>query len=264
MSTKAVIVREGTYKRTIVVVLPDGLTAADLLAALSSKKADQVGDFFICPDTFSVRIEDNRAEFPDENWQILSADEATFGGDLTDVGEELKAGAKRDALEAAAQATLHSFKHQLSSLNESAFALLLKGDICGSRKIVSAASTLHTLAGGGESDEAVFLLSLKSFNCSASGQHKAAWRYGRLAVSMARRVHGDGNAMYGMTINNIAEGQIDAGNYARAEKMLTEGTAIIDKTIEDKSVDLNWAAGVKADAMRNYQRLLQLTGRSES
>ncbi|MDR3613825.1 MAG: hypothetical protein P4L53_09660 [Candidatus Obscuribacterales bacterium] len=261
MSAKAIIVRQGTYTRSVTVALPDGLTAADLVAALNSKKADQVGDFFICPDTFSARIELNQPEFPEALWEVLSAEDATSADAPAQAAESMKEGAQKDAVEAAQDSARHLSLHQINTLNQLGFELNLKGDIRSAGKMASVASALYQLAGGGDSREAVWLFSLKSFNCSTLGQHKAAWRYGRLAVDMARRVLGEENAEYGLVVNNIAEGQIDAGSYGRAEKMLNEGMAVIDKAIENKAVDLAWAANVKADAMQNYQRLLQLTGR---
>jgi hypothetical protein len=80
------------------VVLPDGLTASDLVAALNSKKADQVGDFFICPDTFSARFEVNQPEFPDDAWEVQSAEEATSAHDPVQAAELMKAAAEKDAV----------------------------------------------------------------------------------------------------------------------------------------------------------------------
>jgi hypothetical protein len=255
MSVKAVIVRQGTYKRSVTVLLPDGLTAADLVAALNSKAADEVGDFIICRDTFSVPIESNKPEFPEDSWEVVSTDEKGFNRERGDFAAELKAGAIKDAETAARDASQFTLRHQIESLNATAFGLLEKGDVKASRKIVSAASVLYRLLVKHDCAEGLWLVNLKSFNCSASGQHRNAWRYGRQALQIAARLYGEDSAQYGVVLNNMAEGQIDAGSYSRAEKMLTKGMALLDKAIAAKVVDEQWALSAKADAEANYRRL---------
>lgn len=80
-------------------------------------------------------------------------------------------------------------------------------------------------------------------------------------MQIALRVYGEKSSEYALILNNIAKGQVDSGSYDRAEKMLNEGIGILEKAVADKSVDVKWAASAIADALQNYQRLLQLTGR---
>jgi tetratricopeptide (TPR) repeat protein len=263
MSTKTTIVRQGSSKRSITVSLPNGLTAADLVAALNSKEVKEVGNFLICADTFSARVEDSTFDFSDASWEVVSAGVKTDEFDPVQAAEEMKSNARKDAEQAAREASERSFLHQIESLNRSAYELHTKGDMRGARKIVFAAIVLYRLAGGGDSDEAHWLFSIKSFICTASGQHQAAWRYGVKALQIRRRLHGKSSAKYGISLNNFAEGQIAAGCYERAEKMLIEGIGLIDKAVANKNVGLKWAANARADAMQNYHRLLQLTGRSK-
>jgi tetratricopeptide (TPR) repeat protein len=142
-----------------------------------------------------------------------------------------------------------------------ALELLQNKQIAAARRATSAAWAFYDIAGGGDCEEAVWIYTVKAVACSEEGKHAMARRHGRVAIKIARAVFGTESAQFGMVINNVGELLINAGRMAEAEKLLVQGIGLLNKALADGNVDKVWAVSARSDALGNYRRLLEASGR---
>ena len=252
MITKALLVGEGRFTRKSAVILPDGVTAEDLVTALNQGDAKVQGQKIVHSDKFEAAIASTDFDSPPIAWTLDSV-----------VTEEDPPAQHHSCDCCGTHSPEDKLRRQITMLNNSAFEFVQKKDARTARKFVSTASALLDMLPAGDSEEGLWVLSMKAFICNVEGRHASAVRYMERAVNMARAVHGEAHQTFALTMNNAGEVLFEAGKYAKGEKYLLCGIGILNKAIDEKSVDLEWAKNAREDALTQLGRLYKATGRAE-
>lgn len=265
MVTKAILVGTVSATRTATVLVPEGFTAAEIVAALNSGEAVASNKEVQLAHGNRAIISSHEVDGPPVAWELkdvitgADAEPADHSCESCSCGghhHHHQGGMSHDVRQAAENA----LKEKLGMLNRMVFEFIGDKNLVMARKIATSSSAILKALDGVACEEAIWAISNKSFICSSEGRHALAVKYSRQALKMADAYY-EARETYAVVLNNTGEVLVDAGRFVEAERALMEGIGILNLGIEKKSCDLVWARNAREDALQNLGRVYKSTGR---
>jgi hypothetical protein len=238
-------------QRVVLVDMPEGVTSAQIAAALNAETATQTCGGFRQDGVFEVTTVHSRVDGK-PFW---------YGVSVTAEDEAVEADPSSCHTPLTPQQRIML---DVRTIANRAAELLNNGDAQHAHQLLTGAKPLLAMAGSPEDDGYMWFLSVLAGTQYAVGYKNAGADSDAKAIEIALKLYGPDDARTIVILDNHAENLIMVKEYVQAELLLIEGVLKLEALILKGEGDVEWLKAVRNDAAKNLEKILAATGRATS